>query len=1224
MSRYHYIKPIGQGTSGQSYLAEDPQTGQKVVVKRFFHATGQSIEREYSFLKNLSHFAIPKYIDSFIEDVDMVPRFHLVTEYVEAQSLAELSSKMDVWNIAYQALEVLEYLHSQQPPVIHRDIKASNLLWTHDQRLMVIDFGCATFAREKSVGHTIMTGTLGYQAPEQIQGNPVPQSDLYSLGVVLIEKISGRKSFSMLSGQVLDWEEQIDILPIARLWLRKILHPNPEERFSSAEEAKYELEPVRKALKDQSQVSIHDPQHWVELFSQPVDSQTKDKWKGWVLLQERATKGKEWQIIAECWKILGESEAASLARDKYQKWVRGQLMQQVMSLRGLGLLIDIDSLMKSHSMSVLRQELSEDEANILALSNNPPLYELRIILKRLAGRYQESALASICEGLEQAQSLESIQDLEELYEEIGFLDRRKQLRFLYSKRLSQKAQDIQDQLAKFDVNIDFSIPIRPFAIEEAEEKLEQQYQLQERAEELARKYSDRGLSWNPLLLPLSRLEIEKREDLLLSQADLQGKWKHLKDRALNIDWQPKNIMLSPVALEAFRAALEQQEEYFARLKAATVRSKDTLAWNPKMPQAPYADPEDYEQKVQEQLMYHAQLIVQWEMLPKAVRRLIAKPNPPYDEQQLESFFAQAQELSKNRLAERILKHRKWGIVLAPIFGVLLYFGFQQWNLQQEVQALHGRFPHVGESFPHPSCIDCPPLSWPGFPYQKTEIDAFNTHLLEHQQRMKRFQKLVSAAEAVEINTEAFEKDPSLLQEETLEKIVKEQYVSPEKFYLLRRDAERLRLPTSDWSLPVTTRQYQERFEMVQEAQKLFDEAQELSLAVRQAIPFVYPITHKQLVTWKGRIANISKVQKTFASYEKMERGEVQVLRREITQELYNLVMEENPSIHIDEKKSVHNINWFDAVTFADRLNWYLQLPSCYVLSAEDVRWTEECSSWRLPTKKEWFTLAKNTKRGNTWERQNFRFPKTGAFYGDLWEFVWDRYEEELLPSRPLIVGGDWNTPRKRVLRSVSLYEKGVNIGFRLVRSSLQEPIQQPDQSRRPFFEVETISDEELLAKKAYRVRLSRSNNTQISRVYAGLLEEYGFFAEAEEYYDFAQASLCLPSETRRVMKDGCDPFLIEETHWKTKEKGSLALLEGQYGLAQRLFGSCAGEDITCLFAQVRVMLMMGQNDDASALYCVLTPSQRKNSRIALSCDDFTITFPRAPVTGSEENPDIQP
>ena len=125
MSRYRYIRPLGQGTSGQSYLAEDVQQNRKVVIKRFFHNHGQSKERETTFLQQLQHPAIPSLVDTFVENIDMVSRFHLVTEYVDGTSIQE--QHVDPWSLATQLLPILTYLHDQNPPVIHRDIKPSNV-----------------------------------------------------------------------------------------------------------------------------------------------------------------------------------------------------------------------------------------------------------------------------------------------------------------------------------------------------------------------------------------------------------------------------------------------------------------------------------------------------------------------------------------------------------------------------------------------------------------------------------------------------------------------------------------------------------------------------------------------------------------------------------------------------------------------------------------------------------------------------------------------------------------------------------------------------------------------------------------------------------------------------------------------------------------------------------------------------------------------------------------
>ena len=133
----------------------------------------------------------------------------------------------------------MSYIHAFQPPLIHRDIKPSNLLRQKDGSLALIDFGIAVDDIHKTVGRTLGVGTLGYQAPEQVSGDPTTRSDLYSVGVIAVEVFTGISPKELLTHRgVLQWQPKCYDLPIAwQKWLDKMLSEDPSGRFSSAEEA---------------------------------------------------------------------------------------------------------------------------------------------------------------------------------------------------------------------------------------------------------------------------------------------------------------------------------------------------------------------------------------------------------------------------------------------------------------------------------------------------------------------------------------------------------------------------------------------------------------------------------------------------------------------------------------------------------------------------------------------------------------------------------------------------------------------------------------------------------------------------------------------------------------------------------------------------------------------------------------------------------------------------
>ena len=171
---------------------------------------------------------------------------HLVMEYIEGDNLEDVIKKhqkrftfQESVDFLKDILLLLAYIHSFQPPLIHRDIKPSNLLVQKDGSLALIDFGIAVDDIHKTVGRTLGVGTLGYQAPEQVSGDPTTKSDLYSVGVIAVELFTRISPKELLTHRgVLDWQRKCLELPIAwQRWLDRMLMAEPTGRFESAEEA---------------------------------------------------------------------------------------------------------------------------------------------------------------------------------------------------------------------------------------------------------------------------------------------------------------------------------------------------------------------------------------------------------------------------------------------------------------------------------------------------------------------------------------------------------------------------------------------------------------------------------------------------------------------------------------------------------------------------------------------------------------------------------------------------------------------------------------------------------------------------------------------------------------------------------------------------------------------------------------------------------------------------
>lgn len=153
--------------------------------------------REALLLARMSHPAIPTLYDYFLED----DYWYLVMEYLPGPTLTNYIGQyaplppLEALNYAMQLCDVLDYLHQQALPIVFRDLKPSNVILSPEGRLMLVDFGIARYFKEGQINDTTDFGSPGYASPEQFEGSGQTdgRSDLYSLGVILHEMISGQR-----------------------------------------------------------------------------------------------------------------------------------------------------------------------------------------------------------------------------------------------------------------------------------------------------------------------------------------------------------------------------------------------------------------------------------------------------------------------------------------------------------------------------------------------------------------------------------------------------------------------------------------------------------------------------------------------------------------------------------------------------------------------------------------------------------------------------------------------------------------------------------------------------------------------------------------------------------------------------------------------------------------------------------------------------------------------
>jgi len=198
--RYVILKPLGEGSQGETFEAVDKREGRLVALKRFRVDTAKAwkdvelAEREATTLASLEHPLLPQYVEHFEEDGVLV----LVMERIEGQSLAALRksghrfSVPEVERLLADASRALTYLHGRAPPVVHRDLKPGNVVQRPDGSFAFVDFG-AVRDRLKPTGGSTVVGTFGYMAPEQFQGRASPASDVYGIGATALSLLTGEE-----------------------------------------------------------------------------------------------------------------------------------------------------------------------------------------------------------------------------------------------------------------------------------------------------------------------------------------------------------------------------------------------------------------------------------------------------------------------------------------------------------------------------------------------------------------------------------------------------------------------------------------------------------------------------------------------------------------------------------------------------------------------------------------------------------------------------------------------------------------------------------------------------------------------------------------------------------------------------------------------------------------------------------------------------------------------
>ena len=266
--RYQVVQVLGAGGFSQTYLAKDihKPSNPTCVVKHFkpassdpsFLRTAQRLfQTEAEILEKLGYNnQIPQLLAYFEEEQN----FYMIQEYIDGQTLgAKMQpgycwSESQVIQLLQEVLDILVFIHTRG--VIHRDIKPDNLIQRkQDNKLVLIDFGSIKQIRTQTVtpqGHpsaTIPIGTQGYMAAEQGQGNPRPSSDLYALGIISVQALTGLTPTQFQLDPDTDeicWQQQAKVSSELASLISKLVSYHFKDRYQSAIEALEALQPLTK------------------------------------------------------------------------------------------------------------------------------------------------------------------------------------------------------------------------------------------------------------------------------------------------------------------------------------------------------------------------------------------------------------------------------------------------------------------------------------------------------------------------------------------------------------------------------------------------------------------------------------------------------------------------------------------------------------------------------------------------------------------------------------------------------------------------------------------------------------------------------------------------------------------------------------------------------------------------------------------------------------------
>ncbi len=307
--RYQLLSCIGQGGMGAVYKAADTRFNNRPVAIKEMSSAGlpparlqeaeAAFEHEAHLLADLLHPNLPRIYEHFTEN----ERSYLVMDFIEGRTVEEYLVKIgggplpvdQVVRWAQQLCDVLNYLHTHQPPIVFRDLKPANVMMSESGHIFLIDFGIARIFKPGKQHDTVALGSPGYAAPEQYgKAQSTPRSDIYSLGALLHYLLTGidpseQPFFFRPASQV-----NPAVNPALEALLKQMLEMDSERRPASAQDVLQALERATTKMTPTTLSSITtDP-----LLDQAYRAYTQKRLDEAIALYNRALKNNNTNPLA--------------------------------------------------------------------------------------------------------------------------------------------------------------------------------------------------------------------------------------------------------------------------------------------------------------------------------------------------------------------------------------------------------------------------------------------------------------------------------------------------------------------------------------------------------------------------------------------------------------------------------------------------------------------------------------------------------------------------------------------------------------------------------------------------------------------------------------------------------------------------------------------------------------------------------------------------------------